>query len=78
MKLLSLKLRDDIFREVEKVVHRVHIPRNAYINQALAFYNQLNNRKFLRKQLAKESKAARGVSLEVLREFEKLHDGQDL
>ncbi len=78
MKLLSLKLRDDVFSEVEKVVQRIHIPRNAYINEALVFYNQLNSRKLLRKQLERESKAVRGVSLEVLHEFEKLSDGQDL
>ena len=78
MKLLSLKLQDDIFNEVEKVVHSIHVPRNAYINRALAFYNQLYKRKLLKKQLEKESKAVRGVSLEVLHEFEKLSDGQDL
>lgn len=75
MKLLSLKLRDDIFSEVEKVVHSIHVPRNAYINQALAVYNQLNKRKILRERLQKESKAVHSVSLEVLHEFEKLNDG---
>ena len=74
MKVLSLKLREDIFKEVENVVHRIHVPRNAYINEALLFYNQLNRRKFLRKQLQKESKAVRQVSLDVLNEFESLED----
>lgn len=78
MKLLSLKLQDDIFNEVEKVVHRLHVPRNAYINRALAFYNQLYKRKLLKKQLEQESKAVRAVSLEVLHEFERLDDGKDL
>ena len=74
MKVLSLKLKDDIFEAVEKVVHRIHIPRNAYINEALSFYSKLSNRKLLKKQLAKESKAVRGSSLEVLHEFEKIED----
>ena len=74
MKVLSLKLKEDIFEEVEKLVHKIHIPRNAYINQALEFYNGLNRRKFLKKQLHKESKLVRSSSLEALREFESLSD----
>ena len=74
MKALSLKLKEDIFEEVERVVRKIHIARNAYINEALSFYNKLNQRKLLRKQLAKESKAVRGISLEVLGEFERMED----
>lgn len=78
MKLLSLKLRDDVFQEVEKVVHEIQVPRNAYINQALVFFNKLNQRKLWRKKLANESKAVRDVSLEILQEFEQLGDGSSL
>ena len=74
MKLLSLKLKDEIFKEVEEVVKKFNIPRNAYINEALAFYNKVNRRRLLKKQLAKEVGLARATSLEVLREFEGLSD----
>ena len=74
MKALSLKLRDDIFEEAEELIHKIHVPRNTYINKALDFYNQLNRRKLLRAQLEKESKAVRASSLEVLHEFERLED----
>ena len=74
MKVLSLKLKDDVFEEVESVVHKIHVPRNAYINQALFLYNKLNQRKLLRKRLAKESMAVRDISLSVLHEFEQLED----
>ena len=74
MKLLSLKLKDEIFKEVEEVVKKFNIPRNAYINEALAFYNKVNRRRLLKKQLAKEVGLARATSLEVLREFEALGD----
>ena len=74
MKVLSLKLKEDIFEEVERVVHRMHMPRNAYINEALSFFNQLNRRKLLKKQLAKESRAVRGSSLEMLRVFERMEE----
>ncbi len=77
MKILSLKLKDDVFVEAEKLIEKIHVSRNAYINQALSFYNKVNKRRLLRKQLEKESRETRAVSLEVLREMEKLDDGPD-
>lgn len=74
MKTLSLKLREDIFKEVERVVHTIRIPRNAYINEALSFYNKLNRRRFLKRQLHKESRLIGKDSLSVLELFEKLED----
>lgn len=74
MKVLSLKLKDEVFSEVERLIEKIHVSRNAYINQALAFYNKVNKRRLLRKQLEKESMAVQASSLEVLREMEKLDD----
>lgn len=74
MKQLSLKLREDVFDEVERVTHQMHVPRNAYINAALHFYNKLYRRKLLKKQLTREAGFVRSSSLEVLGEFEKLED----
>ena len=78
MKVLSLKLREDVFKEVESVVKEIHMPRNAYINKALLFFNKLNKRKLLRKKLDQESQAVQAVSLEVLGEMERLEDDFDL
>lgn len=74
MKVLSLKLKDEIFEEAEKVTHALHVPRNAYINQAVDLYNKLNERKLLKMQLHEESKKVRQSSLKVLQEFEQLED----
>ena len=74
MKILSLKLREEIFKEVEKVVKKIHISRNAYINQALSYYNAVNRRKLLKNQLGRESSLVRASSLEILREFERMED----
>ena len=74
MKALSLKLRDDVFEEVERVVRAIRIPRNTYINQALDFYTKLNKRKLLKQQLQKESQAVRLNSLRILKEFERFED----
>lgn len=73
-KSLSLKLNDDIFEEVEDIIHKIKIPRNKYINEALSLYNRLNRKKLIKKQLEFESKLVSGNSMEVLEEFEKLED----
>ncbi|MDD5675187.1 MAG: hypothetical protein PHC61_13545 [Chitinivibrionales bacterium] len=73
-KALSLKLRADVFSQVEEISKRAHIPRNAYINRALDFYNTYNKRKLLRKQFHTESQLVREDSLRILQEFEKIED----
>ena len=74
MKNLSLKLEDKIFQETEKIVAQVHKNRNKYINEALEFYNKLQKRRLLAKQLEKESKLVSDESFSVLAEFEALGD----
>ena len=74
MKNLSLKLDDDVFLETEKVVETLGTTRNRYINEALAIYNKYYQRKLLREQLVKESKAAYGSSKAILDEYERLID----
>jgi len=73
-KTLSLKLQDDIFTETESIVDKIHVPRNAYINQALHFFNKLNKRRFLKSKLRNESKIVSNESLLVLQEFEKFEE----
>ena len=55
-KALSLKLKEDVFNDVERITRKIKIPRNTYINKALEFYNNFNKRKLLKTQLLKESK----------------------
>jgi predicted transcriptional regulator len=72
MKMLSLKLDDDIFLDTEKITKKMKCSRNRYINDALKLYNKFNERNLLRQQLADESKLARNTSIEILQEFEDL------
>lgn len=74
MKNLSLKMDDHIFNETEKITSRISKNRNRYINEAVAFYNLLQKRKLISRQLKKESKIVRKESMKVLAEFEKLQD----
>jgi metal-responsive CopG/Arc/MetJ family transcriptional regulator len=74
MKTLSLKLDDNIFNETEVVLTKVKKSRNRYINDAVDYYNKINNRSLLARKLASESKLIRKESLKVLSEFENLKD----
>jgi predicted transcriptional regulator len=74
MKALSLKLKDEVFAEVEAIIKEIKQPRNTYINEALSLYTQYKRRKLLRARLKAESLSTRASSLEVLREMESLDD----
>lgn len=72
MKNLSLKLKEDIYKDTEKVVKKLKVPRNSYINKAIDFYNKVNNRNMLRKKLFEESLLVSGDSMKILKEFEEI------
>lgn len=74
MKNLSLKLDEAVFAETEKITAMLETTRNRYINDALIYYNEHNNRLFLTQKLAAESLLVRAGSMEVLKEMEELGD----
>ena len=74
MKNLSLKMDEVVFNETEKIIKRISKNRNRYINEAVEFYNLLQKRRIISRQLQKESKIVRDESMKVLEEFEKLQD----
>ncbi|MEN9339597.1 MAG: hypothetical protein RIQ62_909 [Bacteroidota bacterium] len=75
MKILSLKLDDEIFEDTEAITAELKLARNRYINEAVRIYNVVNKRRLLKKQLAKESKLVAKESMSILHEFESLLDG---
>lgn len=74
MKMLSLKLDDVVFDETEKVIKQLDMPRNRYINEALAMYNRYHKRKKLKAKLLQESQAVYANSLDVAEDFESFLD----
>ena len=74
MKNLSLKMDDHVFNETEKITSKIRKNRNRYINEAVEFYNLIQKRKIISRQLKKESKLIQEESMKVLSEFEKLQD----
>jgi hypothetical protein len=71
---LSLRLHESLYEETNRVVRRLHIPRNAYISQAIASYNRLHERRDLARRLREESRLVHAESRTVLAEFERLPD----
>jgi hypothetical protein len=74
MKNLSLKMDDKVFNETEKVISKMSKNRNRYINEAVEFYNILQKRRIISRQLQKESKIVREESMKVLAEFDNIRD----
>jgi hypothetical protein len=72
MKILSLKLDDEIFDEAEEITSKLKLARNRYINEAVKIYNLYNRRRLLKKQLQRESRLTSKDSMAVLQEFESL------
>ena len=72
MKTVSLKLDESIFVETEKILSKIKISRNRYINEAIEYYNNAQKRQVLEKQLKAESELVKKESMSVLKEFEKL------
>jgi hypothetical protein len=72
MKNISLKIEESIFGETEKIIGQIKKPRNRYINEALEYYNKIQNRLLLEEKLKKESGLVKKESLKVLEEFEKI------
>ena len=74
MKTLSLKLDETVFDETERVLEKINKPRNRYINEALHFYNRLQQRRLLAKQLGIESGLVSDESMLILEEFERFEE----
>lgn len=72
MKNISLKLDSSIFGETEKILSKIKIPRNRYINEAIEHYNKIQLRKILEKRIAVESELVKADSISVLKEFENI------
>ena len=74
MKNLSLKMDEITFNETEKIISKMSKNRNRYINDAVAFYNILQKRRIISRELKKESKIVQEESMKVLTEFDHIHN----
>jgi hypothetical protein len=70
MKTVSVKIKDSIFEETQKVISRLKKPMNSYINDALDYYNRYQKRLITEKRLRNESDLVYKNSLTLLEDFE--------
>jgi hypothetical protein len=76
-KVLSLKMQDEVFEDAEAIVKELGIPRNTYINRAVAFYTRMQKKKSLARQLSRASELVAANSMEILREFEAFEESDE-
>jgi hypothetical protein len=72
MKTVSLKIDESIFGETEKILAKISIPRNRYINEAIEYYNKVQKRQLLEKRLKIESDLVKTDSMNILKDFENI------
>lgn len=72
--LLSLKMDEEIFRETEGLLKKIHLPRNAYINRAVAFYNRCQKRLLTKKKIQKDVAFLKDDTRQFIESFELLED----
>jgi len=63
-----------IFKDTEMLLRKIRLPRNAYINHAVDFYNRLQRRRLIKKRLKKDVALLRSDTKEFIRSFELLED----
>jgi predicted transcriptional regulator len=73
-KVLSVRLDDETFAEMERVRKRLKLPRNAYIRKTISHYNALHARKCLARDYRNASRRLGAAHLEYLKETELLED----
>lgn len=74
MKSISIKVNEPVFQKMEKILENIQVSRNKYINEAIEYYNALQDRLLLEKQLLQESALVSEGSMAVLHEFESIED----
>lgn len=73
-KLLSLKMDERIFEDTENVLKKIRLPRNAYINRAVEFYNRVQSRLLAKKRLKQDVELLKTDTQEFIDNFEFLDD----
>lgn len=77
MKTISLSLNESTLENTDTILSSIKKSRNKYINEAIEYYNKLNNRKLLEKKFKEASQMVRDNSAEVLNEFDAIEYDQD-
>lgn len=72
MKTIRVKIKDDNYQAIEKMLEKIDKSRIDYLSDAIDFYNKYQRRLWLEKQFALDVSLIGESSMEVLREMENL------
>lgn len=74
MTTISLRLPDDLIKEVDQRAGALHIPRAEYIRRAIAALNAQVTAEQRRRRMMEVSRRVRGESMRVNAEFDAIED----
>lgn len=76
--LVSIRLDDDLFRELKEHADALHVTKTDYIRRAIAFMNKRIEKRERKKRLIRASLLCRESSMKVNAEFSEIeHDPED-
>ena len=65
---------DRIFQETESVILKIRMPRNAYINRAVDFYNRCQKRLLTKKKIQRDVRMLKAETMDIIKSSELLED----
>jgi metal-responsive CopG/Arc/MetJ family transcriptional regulator len=74
MKMVSLKLYEELAAEADELSDKLNISRNRFINDAVVAYSKTVRRELLAKEMEAAAAAIKKCSREVIDEFDALED----
>lgn len=78
MSVITIRLPDQLLRDLENSAHAIHMPRAEYIRHAIEHMNDEVKNKERTAQLKKASLRVRKESMRINKEFSKIeHDPKD-
>ncbi len=77
MTTVSVRLPDDLLKEVDKRAHELHIPRAEYIRRAIESLNAKAVANHRRHRIMEASRRVREESMRVNAEFDAIEDAPD-
>ncbi|MHB1586430.1 MAG: ribbon-helix-helix protein, CopG family [Acidiferrobacteraceae bacterium] len=77
MTTLSIRVPDDLLKEVDKHAHEMHIARTEYIRRAIEFLNAKTVASHRHQRMLEVSRRVREESLRINAEFDAVEDAPD-
>jgi metal-responsive CopG/Arc/MetJ family transcriptional regulator len=78
MATISIRIQDEILKELNEHSRKLHIPRAEYVRQAVIAMNKQVERELRRKRIMEASRRISEESMRVNAEFDAIEDAPDV